>query len=112
MFRSLRLRRRSRAVSNPLRKTERRVDIIHMPRQAAQKISFLLLLVFSLTAKATEVPDSVDANALRDRSEIHSAFSRWFERFRAQASPLELHDFLWSMPKGADLHLHITGSIF
>lgn len=112
MFRSLTLRRRSRAVSNPLRKAERRVDVIHMPRQAAQKISFLLLLAFFLTAKATGEPDFLGANALRDRAEIHSAFGRWFEQFRAQASPSELHDFLWSMPKGADLHLHITGSIF
>jgi len=112
MFRSLMLRRRSRAVSNPLRKAERRVDVIHMPRQAAQKISFLLLLAFFLTAKATGEPDFLGANALRDRAEIHSAFGRWFEQFRAQASPSELHDFLWSMPKGADLHLHITGSIF
>lgn len=34
----------------------------------------------------------------------------WFERFKAEATHGELHRFLYAMPKGGDLHLHLTGS--
>jgi len=112
IFKYLVPRRWSQAVFNLCWKTERRIDFIRVTRQAAQHICVLLLLGVSLTVKAIGAPDSVDANAGRDRLEIHSAFGQWFERFKARASSSELHDFLWSMPKGADLHLHITGSIF
>ena len=36
----------------------------------------------------------------------------WFERFKSSASNEELHDFLYAMPKGGDLHQHMSGSIF
>ena len=35
----------------------------------------------------------------------------WFERFKAEASDEELLRFLHLMPKGGDLHNHITGSV-
>lgn|GEM_PF-6594991 len=35
---------------------------------------------------------------------------RWFERVKQQASPAELYAFLFALPKGADLHVHLSGS--
>ena len=35
----------------------------------------------------------------------------WFETFKDDASPAELHQFLYAMPKGGDLHLHLSGSV-
>lgn len=35
----------------------------------------------------------------------------WFEAFKDRATPAQLHQFLYTMPKGGDLHLHITGSV-
>ena len=37
---------------------------------------------------------------------------QWFEDFKDQASDEALHDFLYAMPKGGDLHHHLGGSIF
>lgn len=34
----------------------------------------------------------------------------WFERFKAEASDRELYTFLYAMPKGGDLHNHMSGS--
>lgn len=34
----------------------------------------------------------------------------WFERFKAEASDRELYAFLYAMPKGGDLHNHMSGS--
>ena len=36
----------------------------------------------------------------------------WFEKFKSEASDSELHEFLYEMPKGGDLHLHLSGSGF
>ena len=35
----------------------------------------------------------------------------WFEALKDNASPAELHRFLYAMPKGGDLHHHLTGAI-
>jgi adenosine deaminase CECR1 len=35
----------------------------------------------------------------------------WFEGFKRQASDEELYRFLYAMPKGGDLHNHLSGSI-
>ena len=51
------------------------------------------------------------ADKLQDDTNLRE-FAEWFEAFKTRATPSELHDFLWAMPKGGDLHLHITGSIF
>lgn len=34
----------------------------------------------------------------------------WFEKFKAEASPQQLYQFLYAMPKGGDLHHHLTGA--
>ena len=36
----------------------------------------------------------------------------WFEGFKDEATDAALHRFLYAMPKGGDLHLHLTGSAF
>ncbi len=41
-----------------------------------------------------------------------SAFSDWFEDFKSSASDGDLHQLLYEMPKGGDLHLHLSGSGF
>lgn len=38
------------------------------------------------------------------------ADEHWFERFKAEASDRELYTFLYAMPKGGDLHNHMSGS--
>ena len=35
----------------------------------------------------------------------------WFESLKDNATDRELHRFLYAMPKGGDLHNHLTGSI-
>ena len=41
-----------------------------------------------------------------------NALDQWFEEFKSNASDLELYAFLYRMPKGGDLHSHISGSGF
>ena len=41
----------------------------------------------------------------------HLLAAEWFERFKATASDYELLHFVTAMPKGGDLHNHITGSV-
>ncbi len=58
-----------------------------------------LLAIWSLAASATS-------------PSIGSATSRdWFEKFKATASDEDLYRFLYAMPKGGDLHNHISGSV-
>lgn len=37
--------------------------------------------------------------------------NQWFEAFKASASDEELYKFLYAMPKGGDLHNHISGAV-
>ena len=41
-----------------------------------------------------------------------STMDEWFSAFKAQATPAQLYGFLQHMPKGGDLHHHLTGSGF
>jgi adenosine deaminase CECR1 len=43
--------------------------------------------------------------------EASSDTYRWFEYFKREASDEELYRFLYAMPKGGDLHNHLSGSI-
>jgi len=38
--------------------------------------------------------------------------SDWFETFKASATDKELHQLLYEMPKGGDLHQHLSGAMF
>lgn len=44
--------------------------------------------------------------------EVNADTEQWFERFKREASDKELYAFLYQMPKGGDLHNHISGSGF
>jgi adenosine deaminase CECR1 len=39
------------------------------------------------------------------------AAEAWFEEFKATATPEQMYRFLYSMPKGGDLHNHLTGAV-
>jgi adenosine deaminase CECR1 len=39
------------------------------------------------------------------------AAERWFEDLKQGATPVQLYRFLYAMPKGADLHNHLTGAV-
>jgi adenosine deaminase CECR1 len=39
------------------------------------------------------------------------AAERWFEELKASATPRQLYGFLYAMPKGGDLHNHLTGAV-
>ena len=41
-----------------------------------------------------------------------SVSADWFEDFKAEATKEQLHQFLYEMPKGGDLHHHMSGSGF
>ena len=43
---------------------------------------------------------------------ISSAEEHWFEKFKNSASDRELYAFLYAMPKGGDLHNHLSGAAF
>ena len=36
----------------------------------------------------------------------------WFEKFKHNATPQQLYEFLYLLPKGGDLHHHLSGSNF
>ena len=63
-----------------------------------QKLSFALLLVLGAPAFAQTVPAEAHASAA-------------FEAAR-RAGPPALHAFLEKMPKGADLHMHLSGAVY
>ncbi|WP_071978404.1 adenosine deaminase family protein [Alteromonas sp. RW2A1] len=56
---------------------------------------FLYLLVSSMPAGA---------------SNTSLVMSDWFRDFKQQAAPAQLYDFLHAMPKGGDIHHHLSGS--
>jgi adenosine deaminase CECR1 len=39
------------------------------------------------------------------------AVEPWFEEFKATATPQQLYTFLYALPKGGDLHNHLTGAV-
>src|SRR5882762_7673042 len=39
-----------------------------------------------------------------------AAAERWFEEFKAKATPKQLYTFLYALPKGGDLHNHLGGA--
>jgi len=39
------------------------------------------------------------------------AAEKWFEEFKAKATPQQMYTFLYALPKGGDLHNHLAGAI-
>src|SRR5450631_1747268 len=39
------------------------------------------------------------------------AAERWFEEVKATATPAQMYRFLYALPKGGDLHNHLTGAV-
>jgi adenosine deaminase CECR1 len=73
----------------------RAVRILRLPRCA---VALLFLAGFVMPGQAS-VPGASDDPAA------------WFERFKATATDEEMYRFLYAMPKGGDLHNHLSGSI-
>ena len=74
---------------------------------------FVVMICLGLPCHSYSQNQSADGSADKLHGDINpQEFAGWFEAFKTRATPSELHDFLWAMPKGGDLHLHITGSIF
>ncbi|MFT4768487.1 MAG: adenosine deaminase CECR1 [Glaciecola sp.] len=61
-------------------------------------LNIILMLVATGTAQAAVPPPS-------------DSVATWFEAFKREASDEELYRFLYAMPKGGDLHNHLSGSI-
>lgn len=72
-------------------------------RTSVQAMACRLLLAVML-ASATAAPMAALPPASPDPQ-------AWFEAFKAQATDKELYRFLYAMPKGGDLHNHLSGSI-
>jgi adenosine deaminase len=75
-----------------------------IPYLAAAALSFAILSFGVLNPRAQAA-----ANASADPHEVRA--SRAFEADKKQG-PLALRDFLVDMPKGADLHVHLSGAVY
>lgn len=51
------------------------------------------------------------ARTVTERSKAEAQTERAFDAARREG-PLALHAFFWRMPKGADLHMHLTGAVY
>ena len=64
----------------------------------ARRIYFLLMLIVTSTFSMCG-------------HKAHAS-EKWFEDFKKNATDLELYQFLYALPKGGDLHNHLSGSNF
>jgi adenosine deaminase len=70
------------------------------------RVGVALLLLCSPTVYAqTTAKNAAAARATPEQRAAHALEA-------ARANPLDLHDFLARMPKGADLHYHLTGGVY
>jgi adenosine deaminase len=72
------------------------------------RVSFLILFLASLAPFAWSQKKPSTAASSEHASELKTA--RYFESIRNQ--PLLLHAFLQDMPKGGDLHNHLSGAVY
>ena len=84
-----------------------------LPRVRSSAASSLLLLVI---ASAHAQAPSRPANNTAAKTAVTAASPREQRAIRAfnsaKQSPLELNAFLMRMPKGADLHMHLSGAVY
>jgi adenosine deaminase CECR1 len=69
---------------------------------ASPRRLFLAAGLAALLSAASVEASSVDTPA--------PAENRWFEEVKKTATPEQLYTFLYAMPKGGDLHNHLTGA--
>ena len=70
-----------------------------------RRFSFLLLLVLAAPFAQAQKPAAETEAGASGRA------ARAFDAAKKQG-PLALHDFLVGMPKGADLHVHLSGAVY
>src|ERR1700746_155909 len=66
--------------------------------------------VVSLFFSGDGFAQTVEKSAAGERASPEQRAARAFDA--ARANPLDLHAFLARMPKGADLHYHLSGGIY
>ena len=79
-----------------------------MGRYFKLRVSVVLALSCFVTSALAQATAPATATAAQGTPEQRAA--RAFEA--ARANPPDLEAFLWRMPKGADLHYHLTGGIY
>src|SRR5580658_2399909 len=73
-----------------------------------RRFSFLLLIA---ALAASLAPAQKTASPTAGAAATTARTARAFEEAKKQG-PLALHDFLVGMPKGADLHVHLSGAVY
>ncbi|TDF41383.1 adenosine deaminase [Alteromonadaceae bacterium M269] len=58
------------------------------------------------------LPSLVLPLLLTSNAALSAPKTAWFEQFKQQATPEQMYRFLHAMPKGGDLHNHLSGSNF
>ena len=53
---------------------------------------------------------SLSINAAETSSTSELTMSKWFHSFKQNATPAEMYNFLHAMPKGGDIHHHLSGA--
>jgi adenosine deaminase len=71
-------------------------------RTTAATLALLLATVLAVALALVAAPPSARAD--------ERGATQALERFRDE--PARLHPFLWAMPKGADLHMHLSGAVY
>jgi len=97
---------RNRSFMEEFARQERKMQLLHMCCESKAAYLVALLLVFSGTARSqTAVQGRPITVAEHEKSAAHA-----LEEVRT--NPLELNAFLAGMPKGADLHNHLSGAVY
>ena len=71
---------------------------------------YRVVVILALLCPPTIYAQTTAKNAAAARATPEQRAARALEA--ARANPLDLHDFLARMPKGADLHYHLTGGVY
>jgi adenosine deaminase len=71
--------------------------------------SIALLVLAAPSSSYAQTPAPSHSSAFANVGEQHASAA--FDKAR-KAGPLALHAFLESMPKGADLHMHLSGAVY
>ncbi|BFM05824.1 adenosine deaminase family protein [Halioxenophilus aromaticivorans] len=77
-------------------------------RGSAMLIAPVLLMPGLLQAELAHTATETEIAQAQQQDE----FAQWFEEFKISASDRQLYEFLYHMPKGGDLHNHLSGSAF